>query len=83
MDQTMPALLVAGGKDLSSFEEHWTCHDWSNCPMAHAFSCGGIAGVPILLRPRAEQFVKFFDAKLIPWSVVAGKLSNTVTEALK
>jgi hypothetical protein len=23
--------------------------------------------VPVLLRPRAEQFIQFFDAKLIPW----------------
>jgi hypothetical protein len=26
-----------------------------------------VDGVPMLLRPRAEQFIQFFDAKQIPW----------------
>lgn len=35
--------------------------------MAHAFGAHNLSGVPVLLRPRAEQFIQFFDAKLIPW----------------
>jgi hypothetical protein len=34
--------------------------------MAWAFSCADLSGVPALLRPRAEQFIQFFDAGLIP-----------------
>ena len=63
----VPALLKAGGKSLASFGEHWSCHDWTNCPMAHAFDTDNLDGVPLLLRPRADQFIQFFDAKLIPW----------------
>jgi len=68
---TVPALLTAGGKTLDSFGEHWECHDWSNCPMAHAFSAPDLSEVPMLLRPRAEQFIQFFDARLIPWPLPA------------
>ncbi len=67
LTETVPALLVAGGKSLASFAEHFSCHDWTNCPMAHAFDVADIQGVPLLLRPRAEQFIQFFDAEQIPW----------------
>jgi uncharacterized protein YjbI with pentapeptide repeats len=67
LTETLPALLVAGGKSLESFAEHWQCHSWENCPMAHAFSATDLMTVPILFRPRADQFIQFFDANLIPW----------------
>jgi hypothetical protein len=67
LTETVPALLTAGGQPLASFATSFTCHDWDNCPMAHAFHGHSIADVPILLRPRAEQFVQLFDAKQIPW----------------
>lgn len=67
LTETVPALLTAGGKSLESFAEHFVCHSWDNCPMAHAFDAHGINGVPVLLRPRAEQFIQFFDAGQIPW----------------
>lgn len=35
--------------------------------MAHAFDGHDITDVPLLLRPRAEQFIQFFDAGQIPW----------------
>lgn len=35
--------------------------------MAHAFDGHDVTAVPLLLRPRAEQFIQFFDAGLIPW----------------
>jgi hypothetical protein len=63
----VPALLTAGGKSLDSFAEHWDCHTWENCPMAYAFDVARLADVPVLLQPRAEQFIMFFDAKQIPW----------------
>ena len=65
--QTLPALLVAGGQPLESFAESWQRHSWENCPMHHAFGAADISGVPMLLRPRAEQFIYFFDHGLIPW----------------
>ena len=67
LTETVPALLTAGGKSLESFAELFQCHSWDNCPMAHAFDGHSITDVPILLRPRAEQFVQLFDAKQIPW----------------
>jgi len=66
VEQVVPALLTAGGKSLEECKEHWECHTWSNCPMAWAFNCSGLEGVPILFRPRAAQFIQFFDAKLLP-----------------
>jgi Pentapeptide repeats (8 copies) len=67
LTETVPALLTAGGKSISSFKEHWECHEWNNCPMAHAFDVHELKDVPILLRPRAEQFIQFFDGGQIPW----------------
>ena len=70
--ETLPALLTAGGRALAEVAtaEHWDCHNWGNCPMHAAFGAADISGVPILLRPRAEQFIQFFDAKLIPLDAV-------------
>lgn len=67
LTETVPALLTAGGKALESFAESFSCHEWANCPMAHAFDTHDLSGVPLLLRPRAEQFIQLFDAKQIPW----------------
>jgi hypothetical protein len=71
LTETVPALLTAGGQPLESFATSFTCHNWENCPMAHAFNGHSIADVPILLRPRAEQFVQLFDAQQIPWPLPA------------
>lgn len=73
--ETLPALLVSGGRALSEVAtaEHWDCHDWDNCPMHAAFGAGDISDVPILLRPRAEQFIQLFDAGLIPLEDVQPK----------
>ena len=73
LENTVPALLTAAGKSLESFKAHWACHTWDNCPMAHAFGGHDIHAVPILLRPRAEQFIQLFDAGQIPWAAIAPK----------
>lgn len=78
--ETVPALLVSGGKTLESFADHWDCHDWTNCPMAHAFDAKLMDDVPILLRPRAEQFVRLFDARQIPWIVVQAAIDRSATD---
>jgi hypothetical protein len=67
LSQVLPQLLTSGGKTLADtlLPIHWNCHDWNNCPLAAAFDTKGIEGVPILLRPRAEQFIRYFDAGLI------------------
>lgn len=75
---TVPALLTAGGQSLESFAEHWQCHTWDNCPMAHAFRGASLEDVPVLLRPRAEQFIQFFDANHIPWPLPTRGESNGV-----
>ena len=71
--ETLPALFTAGGRTLGEVatEEHWSCHNWSNCPMHAAFGAEGISDVPILLRPRVEQFIQLFDARLIPLDAVS------------
>ncbi len=66
--QTVPALLTAGGKKLEEVAtpDVWKCHSWCNCPMAVAFGVNDPNKIPILFRPRAEQFVQLFDANQIP-----------------
>ena len=66
--EVVPALLAAGGKAVADVlaAGAWDCHQWTNCPMAVAFGVDSLAGVPILLRPRADEFVRYFDAQLIP-----------------
>ncbi len=66
LSDVVPALCTAGGHTLEEVAAHWDCHDWANCPMAVAFDCHNLEGVPFLHRPRAERFVALFDAHLIP-----------------
>lgn len=75
LSQTVPALLVAGGKKLEEVAtpEVWKCHEWENCPMATAFSVKSLEEIPILFRPRASQFVQLFDARQIPLEKVLSK----------
>ncbi len=68
--EVVPALCTAGGASLADVADAWDCHEWSNCPMHVAFGANGISQVPPLHRPRAEQFVQLFDARLIPRPVV-------------
>lgn len=66
LNELVPQLLTAGGKDLSMFTDVWSCHSWDNCPMALAFDVHGLGEVPILYREQARFFVQLFDAELIP-----------------
>ena len=66
LEATLPALLTAGGKTIEEVASHWDCHDWHNCPMAFAFGVESESQCPILLRPRVRQFVRMFDAGLVP-----------------
>ena len=65
----VPALCEAGGKSLVEVAVAWDCHDWTNCPMATAFSVHREADCPPLLLPRVREFVQLFDARLIPCPV--------------
>jgi hypothetical protein len=67
----VPALLTAGGKTLDEIREAgaWDCHEWSNCPMHVAFGvnhASEMVGPFAIYRQRAEEFIQFFDAGLIP-----------------
>jgi hypothetical protein len=75
LSEIVPALLIAGGRALADVltREHWDCHSWENCPMAAAFSTKSVSGVPLLLKPRADQFIRYFDSKLIPLEAVGKK----------
>lgn len=64
--QIVPALLTAGGKTLEEVSEGWDCYEWHNCPISIAFSATSLSGVPALYRRAAQQFIQFFDSKLIP-----------------
>ena len=70
----VPALLTAGDKTIKEIVEGgaWKCHSWDNCPMAEAFSVHKTTDAPILLRPRIDQFIRYFDAGLIPPPAVDG-----------
>ncbi|HET7321206.1 MAG TPA: pentapeptide repeat-containing protein [Longimicrobiaceae bacterium] len=80
LEETLPALLDAGGKTLESYRDHWECHDWSNCPIAHGFGARGLTDVPLLLRPRANDFIQLYDAKLIPWAAVQAAIDRQAAE---
>ncbi|MFC0633254.1 pentapeptide repeat-containing protein [Brevundimonas balnearis] len=67
----VPALLTAGGKTLDDIRAAgaWDCHDWSNCPMHVAFgvnSTSEMTGKFAIYRTRADEFIRLFDARLIP-----------------
>jgi hypothetical protein len=68
LDEVVPALLTAGGKSVEELvgAGAWDCHSWTNCPMAFAFGVKSIDQIPALLRPRAQQFIGFFDSRMIP-----------------
>ena len=65
---TVPALLTAGGRPVAEVatREHWSCHEWTNCPMAAAFGVDCLEQVPEVHRPAVELFVRLFDSGLIP-----------------
>ncbi len=69
-EEVLPLLMTLGGKEMAAVVAAWDCHDWTNCPMAIAYDFDGgyenASPLVKLLRPRIEQFVAFFDAKLIP-----------------
>jgi hypothetical protein len=75
LEEVVPALLTAGGKTVADIVAAgaWECHDWDNCPMHAAFGIDHSSEGPILLRPRIEEFVRLFDAKLIPLPKVEGR----------
>ena len=64
--EIVPALCTAGGKSFAEVAAAWDCHSWENCPMAVAFGVHEIGEIPILYRSRAEQFLRLFDARLLP-----------------
>ena len=68
LNDVVPALLKAGGHATpETIRSAWECHRWENCPMACAFGVTRLDDIPILYRPRAREFVRFFDAQLVPW----------------
>ena len=83
LGEVVPALCTAGGVSLEEVTAHWSCHTWSNCPMAAAFRTTDIDGVPVLLRPRAEQFIHFFDNNLIEMTVTDGVVTFSSPVAVK
>ena len=66
LDEVVPALCRVGGKTLEEVAATWDCHSWDNCPMAVAFGVHDLEQIPILHRPRARQFLRLFDARVLP-----------------
>ena len=64
LNEVVPSLLKIAGNIVKP--DAWECHEWTNCPMAQAFAVDDLSKIPTLYRPRAEQFIRYFDAKLIP-----------------
>ena len=69
--EVMPALCIGGGKTLDEVASAWDCHTWDNCPMQVAFGINSPDKGPALWRHRIRQFVKLFDAGLLPKPVTA------------
>jgi hypothetical protein len=69
IESVVPSLCTAGGRTIEEVATAWNCHDWGNCPMHVAFNGAESPEdprVPMLLRPRVYQFVRLFDARLLP-----------------
>ena len=66
LTQVVPALCTVAGVPLHEVAAAWDCHAWDNCPMAVAFGVDALWEIPLLYRPRVEQFVQLFDAGLLP-----------------
>src|SRR3990167_6311875 len=64
LDEVVPSLLKIAGNIVKP--DAWECHEWTSCPMARAFAVDDLSKIPALYRPRVKQFVRYFDAKLIP-----------------
>ena len=73
-EQVVPALIEAGGKKVAdpTVRASWNCHSWSNCPMHVVFGIDSASEAPPLLRPRVTQFVRLFDANLLPAETIPG-----------
>jgi len=82
LSEVVPALCTAGGLPLEAVAtaEHWGCHDWTNCPMAAAFSVADENKIPALYRPRAREFIQLFDSGLIPMPVSVAKNAEAASE---
>ncbi len=63
LKEVVPALLAAGGRPVAC--DSWQCHTWKNCLVASAFGVDSIQNVPALHRPRCEQLIQLFDARLV------------------
>ena len=63
--QVVPALLNGSPEWVEKITNSWKNHSWENCPLATRYQTNSLAGLPILLRPRGEQFIQFFDAGLL------------------
>ena len=66
LSEVVPALCIAGGKSLEEVAAVWNCHSWENCPMHIAFGVNSLKEIPEMHREEVEQFITFFDQKLIP-----------------
>jgi hypothetical protein len=72
LTEVVPALLTSGGKTLNEVlaTDCWNCHSWQNCPMHVAFGITSTTEAPALLLGRVKEFVRFFDAGMIPKPVL-------------
>ena len=74
---TVDTVFAAGGKTVEELLAAgcWDCHEWTNCPMACAFGVQSLDDIPLLFKPRVEQFIQLYDAKLLPRPDVAGAVA--------
>ena len=65
--QTLSALLTAGGRSIETMRKSLAvqCHDWTNCPMAYAFTVSSLDEIPAEWRDQASRFVSLYDRGLI------------------
>lgn len=73
--EVVPALLTATGKPLADAEDHFACHTWANCPMAWVFGVTTMRAVPAQWRLWASEFLRWFDADVLTWEMVANAAS--------
>ncbi|MGE4177973.1 MAG: pentapeptide repeat-containing protein [Thermoleophilia bacterium] len=80
--KVLPDLLTAGGRSLDQVvtPRVLSCHTWSNCPMAEAFTVRDPSEVPLQWRPWAALFVWAFDARLLTPEVIAEACGVTLPD---
>ena len=83
--KTLPELFTATGRKFEEIvtKEHWDYHSWSNCPMAAVFDVYSLQDVPAIWQEKAQDFITYFDANMLPFETVIKLSGANLTRTTK